>query len=129
MIWVVFLFLMIMKLAVIGSRDFDNDIQLNEVLLTYKDEITLLISGGSKGADAMAEQWAKAHGIETLIFLPEWSKYGRSAGVMRNQDIIKSCDLCIAFWDGKSKGTASSIRLCKKYGKPCKVFYAYSNEG
>ena len=118
-----------MKLAVVGSRNYDNAFQLNEVLMKRKDEITLVISGGSKGADAMAEQWAKLNGIETLIFLPDWSKYGRSAGVMRNHEIIKYCDLCIAFWDGKSKGTASSIRLCKKYGRSCEVFYAYSNEG
>ena len=118
-----------MKLAVIGSRDFDNLDLLNETLSKFKSEITLVVSGGSKGADAMAEQWAKENGIETLIFLPNWSMYGRSAGVVRNNDIIKSCDLCIAFWDGKSKGTASSIRLCKKYGKTCKVYYSYSNEG
>ena len=118
-----------MKLAVIGSRDFENTVMLNEILLKHKDELTLIISGGSKGADTMAESWAKDNGVETLIFLPDWSKYGRSAGVVRNHDIIKSCDLCIAFWDGKSKGTASGIRLCKKYGKPCKVYYSYSNEG
>ena len=118
-----------MKLAVIGSRDFDNLNLLGETLSQYKSEISLVVSGGSKGADAMAEQWAKDNGVETLIFLPDWAKYGRSAGVVRNHDIIKSCDLCIAFWDGKSKGTASSIRLCKKYGKLCKVYYSYSNEG
>ena len=118
-----------MKLAVIGSRDFENIDMLNQVLMKHREEITLVISGGAKGADAMAEQWAKDKGIETLIFLPDWSKYGRSAGVVRNQDIIKSCDMCIAFWDGKSKGTASGIRLCKKYGKTCEVYYSYSNEG
>jgi hypothetical protein len=118
-----------MKLAVIGSRDFENMDMFNEILLKHKDELTLIISGGSKGADAMAERWAKENGIETLIFLPNWSEYGRSAGVMRNHDIIKNCDLCIAFWDGKSKGTASGIRLCKKYNKRCKVYYSYSEEG
>ena len=118
-----------MKIAVIGSRDFENIDMLNQVLMKHREEITVVISGGAKGADAMAEHWAKENGIETLIFLPDWSKYGRSAGVVRNHDIIKSCDLCIAFWDGKSKGTASSIRLCKKYGKLCKVYYSYSNEG
>ena len=118
-----------MKLAVIGSRDFENTVMLNEILLKHKHEITMIISGGSKGADAMAEQWAKENGIETLIFLPNWSLYGRSAGVVRNHDIIKSCDLCIAFWDGKSKGTASGIRLSQKYNKPCEVYYSYSEEG
>ena len=53
------LFLITMKVAVIGSRDFDNLNLLIETLSQYKSEITLVVSGGSKGADAMAEQSAK----------------------------------------------------------------------
>ena len=55
-----------MRLAVIGSRDFENTVMLNEILLKHKHEITLIISGGSKGADAMAEQWAKAKTTSTF---------------------------------------------------------------
>ena len=113
-----------MKIAVIGSRDFDNRILLSEILIEYLPQITCLISGGCRGTDKMAEEWAIAHSIPTLIFEPNWAAYGKSAGVMRSKEIIDNCDLCIAFWDGLSKGTSNGIRYCRKINKPCKVYYA-----
>ena len=109
-----------MKLAIIGSRTFDNYKLLKEELQPYKDKITLVISGGAKGADSLGESWAKENNIPTQIFLPDWSK-GKGAGFERNKDIIKNCDVCIAFWDMKSRGTAHSIGLCKLQNKPYKI--------
>jgi hypothetical protein len=43
----------------------------------------------------------------------DWAKYGPAAGPIRNKEIIDACDVVIAFWDGKSKGTANSIKLAK----------------
>jgi hypothetical protein len=69
----------------------------------------------------MGEEWAKKHGIDTLIFPADWDKHGKAAGFIRNEDIIKNCDQAIAFWDHVSKGTRHSISLCEKYNKPCKI--------
>jgi hypothetical protein len=68
-----------------------------------------LVSGGAKGADTLGERYAKEHNIETKIFLPDWEKYGKKAGFLRNTDIINEAELIIAFWDGQSKGTKDSI--------------------
>ena len=105
-----------MKIAVIGSRNFAN-YELLKKTLSEITGITKVISGGAKGADSLAEQWAKENQIETVIYKPDWAKYGRGAGVVRNRLIIEDCDLCIAFWDGESKGTKSSIDHCKKLNK------------
>ena len=105
-----------MKIAVIGSRNFA-DYELLKKTLSEITGITKVISGGAKGADSLAEQWAKENEIETVIYKPDWAKYGRGAGVVRNRLIIEDCDLCIAFWDGESKGTKSSIDHCKKLNK------------
>jgi hypothetical protein len=105
-----------MKIAVIGSRSF-TDYELLKKTLNEITGITKVISGGAKGADSLAEQWAKEKQIETVIYKPDWAKYGRGAGVVRNRLIIEDCDLCIAFWDGESKGTKSSIDHCKKLNK------------
>jgi hypothetical protein len=105
-----------MKVAVVGSRSF-NDYEKLKQTLDQTPSITSIISGGAKGADSMAEQWAKENGIETVIYKPDWAKYGRGAGVVRNRLIIEDCDYCIAFWDGDSKGTKSSIDHCKKLNK------------
>lgn len=117
-----------MKLAVIGSRNFVDYSLLCSYLTKINDikEITHIISGGAIGADRLGLQWAKSNNKETIIFFPEWKKYGKRAGFLRNNDIIESSDKVIAFWDGKSKGTEHSIKLCKKLNKKCKIVYCYT---
>lgn len=110
-----------MKLAIIGSRGFNDINLLNETLNPLIFQIELVVSGGAKGADKMGEEWAKRHGIDTLIFQAEWNKYGKSAGFIRNEDIIKNADYVIAFWDQKSKGTLHSINLAKELKKPIRI--------
>lgn len=110
-----------MKIAIIGSRTFDDYSLLQETLKLYKSKITLIVSGAAKGADSLGEKWALENNIKTLIFPANWNKYGKRAGFIRNEDIIKNCDCVIAFWDNKSKGTAHSISLCEKYNIPYKI--------
>lgn len=109
-------------LAIVGSRDFTDYELMKSFLLDHfgKDgirSISRIISGGARGADALAERFAKEHGIPLKVFPAEWDKYGKSAGFRRNEDIIKACDVCAAFWDGQSRGTKHDIDLCGKYDK------------
>jgi hypothetical protein len=115
-----------MKIGIIGSRTFNDYELLKEVMSDYLNRdnelnCELVVSGGAKGADKLGERWAKENNIKTLIFYPEWDKYGKSAGFRRNQDIIKNSDMVVAFWDKTSKGTKSSIDLCVKSGKIVKI--------
>ena len=110
-----------MKLAIIGSRNFTNYKLLQEILEQYKPKITLVVSGAAKGADSLGEKWALENNIQSLIFPADWNQYGKRAGFIRNEDIIKNCDCCVAFWDGESKGTKHSLSLCKKYNKPYEI--------
>ncbi len=109
------------KLAIIGSRGFDCYGTLSIQLRDIKDKVSLVVSGGAKGADSLGEQWANENNIPTKIFKPDWDKYGKRAGYVRNKDIISECDACIAFWDGESKGTQHSFKLCEELNKPLKV--------
>jgi hypothetical protein len=110
-----------MKLAIIGSRNFNNYDLMKKVLEPYKDKVSLMISGGARGADFLGEKWAKANNISTLIFKADWEKQGKVAGFIRNEKIIKNADGVIAFWDMTSRGTAHSISLAEKYDKPIKI--------
>ena len=104
-----------MKLAIIGSRGFtDYDLMKSNVDLTTVD---LIISGGAKGADSLAEKLANENQIPIKLFIPNWKTYGYQAGFIRNAYIIEEADKVIAFWDGKSKGTLDSINKAKKLGK------------
>ena len=82
-----------------------------------KIEISLIISGGADGADSLAERYAKEQSIPTKIFLPDWKKYCKSAGMIRNTDIINEADVVVAFWDKSSNGTKDSIDKANKLGK------------
>ena len=116
-----------MNLAIVGSRTFDNyemlTSKIDEICANNNIEIGKIVSGGARGADRMGERFAKERGIETLIFPAEWNKYGKRAGFIRNETIIDNCDICIAFWDGESRGTKHDIDLCKQKGKVCYVVY------
>lgn len=112
-----------MKLAVVGCRKFNNYEFLEETILEHYpiEKIDTIISGGAKGTDTLAEQFAKKHNLTLIIFAPNWEKYGKSAGPVRNQLIVKECNEMIAFWDGVSRGTLSSINLAKKSRKPVMI--------
>jgi hypothetical protein len=115
-----------MKLAIIGSRDFTDYALLKETLAKVKSPIELIVSGGAKGADTLGENYAIEHGIPTKIHIPQWypdGKYDKSAGFKRNRLIINDADCVIAFWDGQSKGTKSSIDLAQSQGKIVHTVY------
>jgi len=111
-----------MKVAVIGSRAFNDYELLKSKLLEHINEIECILSGGAKGADSLAEKFAQEYKIPTKIFLPDWKQFGRSAGIARNKEIVKEADLCFIFWDGESKGTKSVVDSCRSLKKQSKVF-------
>ena len=112
-----------MKLAVVGSRAFNDFALLTRELdsIHAQTPIELIVSGGAKGADSLAEEWARLNGVKTQIFLPDWKKHRRGAAFVRNRQIIAECERCLAFWDGTSKGTQNSIELAKGLGKKARV--------
>jgi hypothetical protein len=110
-----------MRIAIIGSRNFNDYELVVETLAPYKSKITLIVSGAARGADSLGEKWAIDNKIQTLIFPADWNTHGKRAGFIRNEDIIKNCDGAIAFWDGESRGTAHSLSLAEKYNKPTKI--------
>jgi hypothetical protein len=83
----------------------------------------IIISGGARGADAMAKRWADENGFEIVEHIPDWARDPMGAGFARNRVIIADCDHCIAFWDGKSTGTEHDIRLCRQHRKPVRIEY------
>lgn len=99
-----------MKVGVIGSRGLTVD-NLEQYL---PEDTTEIVSGGAKGIDTCAREYALSHDIKLTEFLPEYSRYGRGAPLKRNLQIIIYSDLVIAFWDGQSKGTKNVIENCKK---------------
>lgn len=105
-----------MRYAIIGSRTF-NDYSVVEDFLNGCHDITAIVSGGAAGADSLGALYAIEHNIPYTIFRPDWVKFGKKAGYIRNADIINDADVVIAFWDGKSNGTRHSIELARRKNK------------
>ena len=106
-----------MKLAIIGSRNcppIDIEAHLNSMPDT-------IVSGGAKGADTYAREFAQKHNLNLIEFLPDYDKYGRKAPLVRNKLIVEECDCVLAFWDGKSRGTKFTIDYANEKGKPVKI--------
>ena len=107
-----------MRVAVIGSRG----LQLYDLGKYLPDEVTEIISGGARGVDTSAREYALKCGLKLTEYLPEYNKYGRSAPLKRNITIIENADLVLAFWDGSSRGTKFVIDNCKKRNIPLKIY-------
>ena len=109
-----------MKLAIIGSRTFTDYDFFALQMQKYKP--TTIISGGAKGVDALAKQYAVENSIPIIEILPQFDKFhSKYAPLARNKEIVMQCDCIIAFWDGKSKGTKFVIEYAKKIGKPIEI--------
>jgi len=110
-----------MNIAIVGGRDFSDYTLLKESLSAYISIYSgipdNIVSGGAKGADTLAAQFAAEMDIPLLVFKPDYQKYGRGATLVRNTQIIENADVVFAFWDGQSKGTKDSITKAKKLQK------------
>ena len=109
-----------MILGVVGSRGFSDYPRMKRVLSEYA--IKKIVSGGAKGADSLAERYAKENSIPVLKHIPDWSQ-GKSAGIKRNVKIVDDAEGVVAFWDGNSPGTKHSIDLARKNNKLFRVEY------
>lgn len=137
-----------MKVIICGGRDFDNypfmcD-KLDAIFSNNKpDEI---VSGGQKtvekdengvvvkvyGADALGELYAwdhyafGKHKCKVTVFEANWypnGKLDRSAGPKRNQQMADYATHCVAFWNGRSKGTQDMILRAKANGLNVRVVF------
>lgn len=71
-----------------------------------------VIHGAAKGVDQMAGEWALELGLGIDAHPADWNKHGKRAGYVRNSEMVEIADAAIIVWDGTSKGTRHSIRLC-----------------
>lgn len=109
-----------MRVVIAGSRSISDYNILETAIVMSEFEITKVISGHARGVDRLGELWARKHKIPVQIFLPDWDRWGKSAGIRRNVEMLKVADGLIALWDGTSRGTKHSIDKAREMG--LKVF-------
>jgi len=74
---------------------------MDDTIKEFKIIITELIEGEADGVDKISRHYAEDHGIRVNPKKPEWDKYGRGAGKVRNKEMVELCECGIATWDGK----------------------------
>lgn len=101
-----------MKLLITGSRAIaENEANYqrlaNEIKSRYPS-ISLLLHGGAKGADQLADRYGREHGIPVNVIRPDYEQYPEKvAPLMRNTELVQLADAVIAFYGPKGKAGGS----------------------
>lgn len=109
-----------MRIAVVGSRRYP-DLEAVKRFVYSLPADTVIVTGGASGVDGEAEVAGAMMGFGLAVFYPDYDRFGRRAPLIRNKQIAESCDRMVAFWDGKSTGTAHVTAEARKLGKPVEI--------
>lgn len=102
-----------MKVLVVGSRSIEH-FDLSAYMPT---DAEMIISGGARGIDTVAEKYADQYGISKLIMRPDYRRFGKAAPLKRNEKMVEAADLVLVIWDGVSRGAKYTAEYAKKKGK------------
>lgn len=96
-------------------QELDRLLNPKSLPLAYEAGIEI-IHGGAKGADLWADYWAVHNFCPVHEFKADWDKHGKSAGPIRNQQMLDEGkpDLVIAFPGGR--GTEDMKARARKAG-------------
>ena len=105
-----------MKVIVAGGRDFNDFEKMKATLdkiLKGKEDITI-VSGTARGADTLGERYAMLRGYKIERHPANWTRFGKRAGYIRNEEMADNADYLVAYWDYKSRGTMHMINIAKE---------------
>jgi len=87
--------------------------------------VALVIEGEAQGADRLGRAAAEQLGVPVLKFPADWTRYGRAAGSIRNEQQLREGQptYWLAFHPDleNSKGTGDMVRRLRKAGIPGEV--------
>jgi hypothetical protein len=107
---------------VCGSRGWDSYSSIRDYLAAFVDRGGVsIIHGAANGADSFVGGACIELGLTCYAFPPDYKAFGKDAPHVRNDLMLKNADRVVAFWDGKSPGTASVVAKARKLGIPVEV--------
>ena len=111
-----------MVYVITGSREFPSRELVRRCILYHVTKNDVVFHGCARGVDTFAGEAAKEVGAEVRECPADWEAWGISAGCIRNGSMLRKaielandmpCDIqCLAFWDGKSRGTKDMLDRC-----------------
>lgn len=107
------------KVLVCGGRDYTGVAPLRRVLEALADHGGVHIChGGARGADEAAGEIAKHYNWPVSVFKADWEKHGKSAGFIRNSEMLAEFMPHIVVACKGGKGTEHMKNLAREYGFP-----------
>lgn len=111
-----------MRVAIVGSRHFAAP---NRVIDYVKSlpKGSSIVTGSASGVDAAVTKAARESGIPVQVMPASFDELADPAkAAARNQRLVETCDVLVAFWDGASKGTRATVDRALDSGKEVHVF-------
>ncbi len=103
-----------MRIVVSGSRHITDDRAVEKILSSYIAVKDLVITGGCRGVDKIAHDYARRYFADTEVFEADWDANGKAAGPIRNREMMRDAGMLVAIWDGKSRGAKNAIDEARK---------------
>jgi predicted Rossmann fold nucleotide-binding protein DprA/Smf involved in DNA uptake len=112
------------RVAIVGSRHFADPDRVTSYV-TSLPAGSSVITGSASGVDAAATRAARTAGLPVRVMPASFDELAdASKSAARNQRLVDACDVLVAFWDGSSKGTRTTVERALDAGKEVHVFLA-----
>lgn len=110
---------------VTGSRDLDDQDLVWDALDTFRgsDMEVLVVHGGARGADTLANSWCHARLQPSARFPANWDRYRNGAGPRRNRQMLFTIppERVLAFPLPGSVGTWDMVEFAESRDVPVEV--------
>ena len=130
-----------------GSREYENYEEFSKIMDTLlcniNNEDIIIVTGGARGTDKMAERYCSERNIICIVINAEWDKHRipgtkfNPAGFIRNRKmheyLIEHCGDydhrgCICFWDNDGRGTSNNFALCEEFNTRLVIYDWVNNK-
>ena len=110
------------KVAIVGSRHFPEMDRVRDFVERLPAG-AIVVTGGASGVDATAGRAARDRALGLIKLPPRFEETtDPGASARRNQELIDSADVLVAFWDGQSEGTRKTVDRALESGREVHVF-------
>jgi hypothetical protein len=90
----------------------------------------LVLTSRTWGASAAVSDAVRKRGLQMEVWIARLDRYPtkEAAYFARDEEMIRSADRVIAFWDGCSSGTAYELDFARQIGKPIEMVSTFGSQ-
>ncbi len=110
-----------MYVIICGGRDHP-PFTLEDIYWLNSLGITKVITGGARGVDLWAADWATVKGLPLTVYEADWETFGKAAGPIRNARMLwdlvladPETEIAVVVFPG-GRGTADMVRRAEQTG-------------